>query len=365
MADDLATKSVQIRTILRQWYLANKRDLPWRDTPDAYHVWISEIMLQQTRVDQAIPYFLRFLVAFPTLFDLAAATEDQVLRHWQGLGYYARGRALRHAAIYFVEQCGGAIPTERDRLLKAPGIGDYTASAILSIAFNKPFAAVDGNVNRIITRLYGWDEPPLAPASRKYIQQWANELLHPSHPADHNQGMMDFGSLVCTPQQPDCLRCPLSSHCVALKNDLVNSIPRRFTAKARRVRQFHYLVVSHTELPHTLALKRRTENDIWRGLYEFPLVEGPTSSLRQEQIIHALGASYVNLWRINAVKKHVLSHQEIMATFYHLQADFDQSRFVTTRPSELDKFAFSRLTERYLDGHELLTGKPLSVNPTG
>ncbi|MDX1590747.1 MAG: A/G-specific adenine glycosylase, partial [Balneolaceae bacterium] len=253
---------------LLAWYERNKRDLPWRKTSDSYHIWVSEIMLQQTRVDTVIPYWHRFLQAFPTVHDLAEADRQQVLKLWEGLGYYSRGRNLQDAAKTVVEKYNGRIPDTYDEISQLKGIGPYTASAILSIAFKKPYAVVDGNVIRVLTRYFGIEDDIRSSSVKKMVQTYADKLMPEDHPGDFNQGMMELGATVCTPTSPDCLACPVSAACVANKTSKTDVIP--YKSKTKKIPHHHIgvgLIVSESG---KLLIALRPEDAMLGGLWEFP-----------------------------------------------------------------------------------------------
>lgn len=259
-----------ISVLLADWYHLHRRNLPWRQTSDPYPIWLSEIILQQTRVDQGIPYYLRFVETFPTVNDLAEATEDQVLKLWQGLGYYSRARNLHRTAKQIRDQFGGHFPREYDTLLSLPGIGEYTAAAIASFAFNLPHAVVDGNVNRVIARLFGIYEPINTTNGQRHFRKMATELLSPSDPATHNQAIMEFGALWCKPQSPDCENCILLQDCFAGRRQLANDLPVKMPKTKIRSRFFNYLLIRDKE---HIYLRKRKEKGIWQHLYELPCIE--------------------------------------------------------------------------------------------
>lgn len=252
---------------LQQWYADNGRDLPWRSTRDPYHIWVSEIILQQTRVVQGHDYYARFLIAFPTVHDLAAAPADAVMRQWEGLGYYSRARNMHKAAKAIVE--AGAFPTDYADVRALPGIGDYTAAAICSFAYGTPKAVVDGNVLRVLSRYFGMDIPIDNTRGRREYTALADALLDSNNPAIHNQAIMDFGALVCTPRNASCADCPLASSCVAYAEGKVGQLPVKQGKVAVRERRMTYALILHNE---NLWMHRRPEGDIWAGLYEPVLI---------------------------------------------------------------------------------------------
>ncbi|RZK92973.1 MAG: A/G-specific adenine glycosylase, partial [Hymenobacter sp.] len=269
------------------WYPRHRRDLPWRHTRDPYAIWLSEVILQQTRVAQGLPYYLDFLSSYPTVEALAAAPEQEVLRHWQGLGYYSRARNMHHTAQQIVREFGGRFPATYAGLRQLKGVGPYTAAAIASFAFDEAVAVLDGNVFRVLARIFGLHADIAAPSSRKEFQALADLHLPPSHAADFNQAIMEFGALQCTPAKPDCLFCPLQSECWAFQHGQVALLPVKAKAKAARTRHFHYLVLRHGG---QLYLKERPGGDIWQGLYDFALVETDNAELPAAELLRHVEA---------------------------------------------------------------------------
>lgn len=257
------------------WYAQNKRTLPWRGTRNPYNIWLSEIMLQQTRVAQGTPYYLKFIENFPTVYDLAAASEEQVLKLWQGLGYYSRARNLHTTAKMVVEDYGGEFPNNYKELLKLKGVGDYTASAISSICFDEPQPVVDGNVYRVLSRYFGVATPINSTEGIKYFKELAREVMDAENIRDYNQGIMEFGAIQCAPKKPYCLHCPLSNSCAALQKNEIAILPVKLKKTKVRNRYFNYLVpVIETESGEIkTVLKQRTGKGIWQNLWEFPLLE--------------------------------------------------------------------------------------------
>jgi len=303
---------------LATWFSFNMRQLPWRKTMDPYKIWLSEIILQQTRVDQGMPYYHAFVENFPTVYDLAKAPIDRVLRLWQGLGYYSRGRNLHACAKIIVEKYGGAFPVERQTLRELPGIGDYTSAAIASFAFGKKEAVVDGNVIRVISRLFGITEDTRQSSTLSQIKALAARLLPDADHPTFNQAMMEFGSLQCRPVRPDCMVCPLAEVCIAYKQNMVSVIPFKSKSKTARTRYFNYLVIEYDK---RFLLSRRTSNDIWRGLYEFHLIEClEVQNFDQLELPEYLINNPDN-WVLKEESDtylHILSHQKIKARFYHV-----------------------------------------------
>ncbi|MBA4277065.1 A/G-specific adenine glycosylase [Flavobacterium sp.] len=256
---------------LMQWYLQNKRDLPWRKTVDPYKIWLSEIMLQQTRVAQGTPYFLSFVSAFPTVFDLANADEEQVLKLWQGLGYYSRARNLHKTAQYVANELSGKFPNNYNDLLKLKGVGEYTAAAIASFSYNEAVPVVDGNVFRVLSRYFNIDTDIAVASAKKEFSALAFELMPKENPALFNQAIMEFGALQCVPKSPNCSVCIFNTSCAALQKKKVDQLPVKSKKLKVRNRFFNYLVVSD-ENENTI-IQKRTAKGIWHNLYEFPLIE--------------------------------------------------------------------------------------------
>lgn len=305
---------------LLAWYPRHHRDLPWRHTRDPYAIWLSEVILQQTRVAQGLPYYEAFLKAYPTVQALAAASEQEVLRLWQGLGYYSRARNMHRTAQQVMEEYAGQFPSTYAELLKLRGVGPYTAAAIASFAFDEAVAVLDGNVYRVLARIFGLHSDIAAPSSRKEFQALADQHIPASAPADFNQAIMEFGAIQCTPLKPDCLFCPLQSTCWAFQHGQVALLPVKTKAKASRVRFFHYFVL---RFGNQLYLRERREKDIWQGLYDFALTETESADLPAAELARHLDALGAQLDLSQAAEptaayRHVLSHQKLEARFHPL-----------------------------------------------
>ena len=302
------------------WYLKNKREMPWRNTTNPYYIWLSEIILQQTRVAQGTSYYLKFIEHFPTIQDLASADEQYVLKLWQGLGYYSRARNLYFTARYIVNDLGGIFPDTYDELIKLKGVGDYTASAIASICFNESTAVVDGNVYRVLSRYYGIETPINSTIGIKKFKKLAQELIDPNHPAIHNQAIMEFGARLCKPQNPDCEICPFNDSCVALGLKKIKELPVKEKKVKIRKRYFNYIVVI-TDVGKTI-LNQRTGKGIWQNLYEFPLIESDTIIESNELIRHKNFQEIVEEQNVELqlfypnITVHKLSHQHIFTQFW-------------------------------------------------
>lgn len=320
------------------WYNKNKRDLPWRGSKDPYKIWLSEIILQQTRVAQGVPYYLKFVSNFPEVAQLANAKEEKVLKLWQGLGYYSRARNLHAAAKMVVNDYGGNFPGSYKELLKLKGVGDYTASAIASICFDERQAVVDGNVYRVLSRFFGVDTPINSTEGIRYFKELARQLLHKSNVRDYNQGIMEFGAIQCTPKNPNCSSCPLQGGCLGLKENRIDSLPVKVNKTKVRTRYFNYLVPVYTDkkgVSYTL-LKQRTGKGIWQHLWEFPLLETEINGDLQAIEIgfnKTLGDTEplsISLYNEDAVV-HKLSHQHLHTKFWIVLLAEPQEHFIPVK----------------------------------
>ena len=305
------------------WYQLNKRDLPWRNTSDPYVIWLSEIILQQTRVEQGMPYFNRFLEKYPEVSDFAKAPENDILNLWQGLGYYSRGRNMHATAQLIMKNHGGRFPTRYDDLIQLKGIGEYTAAAISSFSVDEERAVVDGNVFRLLSRYFGIKEVINSPQGKKIFTQLANEVMNKKHPGLSNQAMMEFGSLVCKPKSPDCVICPVNQDCYALKHGEIGNLPVKKKGGISRSRYFNYIVVVSD---NAVLMNKRGPKDIWENLYDFPLFETDTALdaedvLSMPDFVEDFG-SKVRIEAVHRAAKHILSHQNIFAQFIVIQ-DFN------------------------------------------
>lgn len=341
------------------WYRQHHRPLPWRETHDPYRIWLSEVILQQTRVAQGMEYYLRFTERYPTVRALAAADEDEVLKLWQGLGYYSRARNLHAAARQVVTEHGGNFPTDYASVRALRGVGDYTAAAIVSFSTDAPYAVLDGNVYRVLSRLLDLDTPIDTTAGKRLFTQAADTLLQeylsePGHSGAgiYNQAIMELGAILCTPRSPQCEACPLSGHCLARRQGTVDQRPVKQGRTAQTPRYFHYLHL--TDAAGRTVIYRRDGQDIWKGLYEFPLIESPSADTTWETLSLPLPSEAL-LWRKSVrMPKHVLSHRIIHATF-HL-AEVADLTALSLPPSwkiipaeTLGDYAVSRLTDLYLN----------------
>lgn len=305
---------------LINWYSTNKRMLPWRQTTDPYCVWLSEIILQQTQVVQGLPYYMSFLKEFPSIFHLANAPESQVLKLWQGLGYYSRARNLHATAKYIVSELNGEFPNTYPELIKLKGVGDYTASAIASICFNQPTAVVDGNVYRVLSRCFGIDTPINSSNGAKEFKQLAQQLIDKNNPAEFNQAIMEFGAMQCRPQNPDCNVCPFQNNCVALQTNKISELPVKIKAAKAKKKYFNFLVILSAD--NKTILERRNGKGIWQNLYQFPLIETKDETeydafLPFVQDHHLLkGITFeLSLYNKDTIV-HKLSHQHLYTKFW-------------------------------------------------
>lgn len=306
------------------WYLQTKRDLPWRKTKDPYLIWLSEIILQQTRVSQGISYYLAFSDAFPTVKDLANAKEKKVLKMWQGLGYYSRARNLHHTAKKIAEDHNEIFPTKYHKLIQLKGIGDYTASAISSICFNEPEAVVDGNVYRVLARYFKIRIPINSTKGVKEFKNLAQSLLDKKQPGVYNQAIMDFGSIQCKPQNPNCQICPINSGCLAFKENIVKELPFKERKVKIKKKYFNYLVFVSQD--HKTVFQERTEKGIWQGLYQFPLIETNTEVdlkdlISDEEFKKVVpNNASIKLFNEDSVV-HKLSHQHLHTKFWIIETE--------------------------------------------
>ncbi len=337
--------------ILINWYLKNKRDLPWRNTTEPYKVWLSEIMLQQTRVAQGMPYYLSFLNEFPSVFDLAEASQEKVLKLWQGLGYYSRARNLHETAKYVASELNGKFPENYTELKKLKGVGDYTAAAIASICFNEAVPVVDGNVYRVLSRYFNIETPINSGSGNKEFKALAAELLDKENPSLFNQGLMEFGALQCKPKNPLCETCPFNEACLALKYDKIQGLPVKLKKTKVKKRYFNYLVFASED--NKTLLQQRIGKGIWEGLYEFPLVETPApveehSLISEEKFKEIVGNKPVEINIYNeAPIVHKLSHQHIYARFWLVQIKELKGKAVSLK--NIRKYPVPVLIQNFLE----------------
>lgn len=306
--------------MLVEWYLKNKRDLPWRNTKDPYKIWLSEIILQQTRVAQGLPYYLKFIENFPAVHDLAAAPLERVLKAWQGLGYYSRARNLHETAVFVSSHLEGQFPNNYKELIRLKGIGDYTAAAIASTCFNEPVAAVDGNVYRVLARYFNIDTPTNSSKGIKEFRELSQQLLGDENPWNYNQAIMEFGATHCTPKKPLCNSCPFSQNCLALNYNKIGELPVKIKMGKIKKRFFNYIVFRTSD--DQTVLEKRTGKGIWEGLYQFPLIETrkfltPAEFSTSQEFLEIKGDKVYEVTLYNEEPViHKLSHQHIYTRFW-------------------------------------------------
>nr|WP_321450400.1 A/G-specific adenine glycosylase [uncultured Carboxylicivirga sp.] len=330
---------------LLEWYHNNYRNLPWRQTTDPYKIWVSEIILQQTRVAQGIDYYHRFINAFPDIQSLANANKDQVLRLWQGLGYYSRARNLHQAAKTMVDKHKGQFPVSYKEILALKGIGPYTAAAIASFAFNLPYAVLDGNVFRFLARVKGIDTPIDSTEGKKRFSDLAQDLLNKKDPAHHNQAMMEMGAILCKAQSPDCDQCPFQSDCAAFHTGQIQNLPVKSKKVKQRKRYFNYFLIYPSS--DTLLIQQRNTKDIWQNLYQLPLIE--TDKKQSTEYFKNICQNKVEFL---SETKHILSHQIIYSRFFKTVAEalplLEINNYQTIKQSECITYAFPKLVVNFL-----------------
>ena len=337
--------------LLIKWYLQNKRDLPWRNTTNPYPIWLSEIMLQQTRVAQGMPYFLSFIDTFPTVFDLANADEEKVLKLWQGLGYYSRARNLHKTAQYIAYELNGVFPATYKDLLQLKGVGEYTAAAIASFSYNEAVPVVDGNVFRVLARYFDIETDIALASAKKEFAALAFELMPKDNPAIFNQAIMEFGALQCVPKNPDCNNCVFNTSCAALQKKKVDQLPVKLKKLKVRNRYFNYLMLSDAE--EKTLIQKRTSKGIWHNLYEFPLIETDkeedfefvSNALQQESFF----ANPIISMRACNEKSivHKLSHQHLHIKFWKLNVKGKVENGITKE--ELMQYPFPIVIHNFIE----------------
>ncbi len=343
------------RHLILDWYSQNKRDLPWRHTSDPYRIWISEVILQQTRVDQGLDYYQRFLERFPDVDSLAMAQEEEVMKLWQGLGYYTRARNLHEAAKSIVHDHDSVFPVKYDDIRRLKGVGDYSAGAIASIAFNQPHPVIDGNVMRVVARYKGIKEPVSYAPGKKQVREFLEHQLDPERPGIFNQAVMELGALVCKPARPLCERCPLSEKCVACRKRLTSELP--LVKKPVRVakRYFHYLIIYSRNNPDlSVWINKRKGNDIWKNLYDFPLIETETET-NDEQFLELkswkkISGKYpLTIEQSINFPRYLLSHRELFARFLIIHSDeYFNNDYIRIPFMDIHNYPVPRLIEKFL-----------------
>lgn len=331
--------------LIADWYRLNKRDLPWRSTQNPYFIWLSEIILQQTRVDQGMNYYYKFIQNYPTIQDLANASEQEILNDWQGLGYYSRARNLHFTAKYICNELNNKFPASFVELKKLKGVGPYTAAAIASSAYNEKVAVVDGNVYRVLSRIFDLETPIDSTIGIKEFQLLADELIPEKNPSEFNQAMMEFGAIHCTPANPKCFGCPFESKCLALKNNTISIRPVKSKKTAVRNRYFYYSIFENeTEI----VLQKREQKDIWQHLFEFPLLEKDRSLTDRELMEYFENGNFPKIKHISIQFKHILSHQHIYARFIHFDEIPEELKKMCVQKNNFQDYPLPRLIDRYL-----------------
>jgi A/G-specific adenine glycosylase len=341
------------------WYHKNKRDLPWRNTHDPYLIWLSEVIMQQTRVEQGLPYYLRFAEKYPTIKKLAAAHDDEVMKLWQGLGYYNRAKNMLKTARIVADEHKSKFPKTYDELILLKGIGPYTAAAFASFAFDEAKAVVDGNVYRVLARVFGIDEPINGTKGKKLFQELAQEIIDQKHPGEYNQAMMEMGATVCKPRQPKCEDCVLRLQCYAYKRKMIASLPVKIKKNRPKERFLHFFFI---EQDGKTYIRQRTGERIWHNLFEPPFVETPgqtgeTELLGLESMAELMSWSKDTRFEKALSVKHQLTHQTIYADFWRVKAGkkitLANKAFIPVNISDLNKYAVHRLFDKFLNYHTL------------
>lgn len=353
--------SSSFTTALLEWYDPNKRPLAWKHISDPYLIWLSEIILQQTRAEQGAPYFEKFKTAFPSVEQLATASEDQVMKLWEGLGYYSRARNLHAAAKFIHHELNNQFPDTYADILQLKGVGPYTAAAIASFAYGLPHAVVDGNVYRVLSRFFGDASPIDTTAGKKRFAALAQQLLPPDSPAIYNQAIMDLGATICTPKAPLCTECPMAEECLAYEDNTWSNLPVKVKKLKRRTRYFNFLVLQH---PDFRIIQKRTAKDIWQNLYQFPLIETAEMVTDWEELPKNtnwpewLPLEKLSMKRKIGPNKQELTHQRIIAHFWELDYNSKETptlpdSFSMVKPENWRKFAFPKIISCYFDDNSL------------
>lgn len=336
------------------WYNHNKRELPWRETSDAYLIWVSEIILQQTQVITGLQYYSRIVNRFPTVQTMANAPEDELLKLWQGMGYYSRARNMYTTAQMIVKNHNGAFPTNYNNIAALKGIGPYTAAAIASIAYNLPHAVVDGNVYRVLARLFAIDTPIDTTSGKKQFHQIASELLDTRQPGLYNQAIMELGALVCKPSSPNCTQCPVQQHCIAYSQQ--NSF--NFPVKSKKlIQKSRFLTFAYIYKDNKTYILKRQGKDIWNGLYQLPVIEHTTQP-NDDEIISQVSLTFKfdndNFNAINiSHQKHQLTHQTLYINFVQIQGELTNSNHIQININDLHLYAFPKPIELFLKKQKL------------
>lgn len=337
---------INFKKAIISWAKSKNRKLPWQETRNPYHIWLREIILQQTRVEQGASYYHKFLKEYPEVKNLAAASLDGIYKNWEGLGYYSRARNLHQAAKEIVEIYQGVFPQEYEQVIGLKGVGEYTAAAIVSFAYDQPHAVLDGNVFRVLSRYFGIDIPIDTTAGKKYFKALAQKCLDTSHPAEYNQAIMDLGAVVCKPAQPLCDHCPFSSDCIALHTDRIQELPVKSKKLIRQDRFFNFLVLMHED---KIVIQQRTDKDIWQHLFQFPLIES-TDRLLTAAELNIEGLSVPIPIVESREYKQALTHRNIFGKFFEIQTDkleLDKN-WLVIKKEEINKYGFPKIIREYL-----------------
>ncbi|MCH2224864.1 MAG: A/G-specific adenine glycosylase [Crocinitomicaceae bacterium] len=330
--------------LITHWFRQNYRDLPWRNTNNPYFIWLSEIILQQTRVNQGMQYYLKFTKNYPTIFDLAKSDEQNILNDWQGLGYYSRARNLHYSAQYIVNELNGVFPQTYNEIIKLKGVGKYTAAAIASFAFNESKAVVDGNVYRLLSRVFDIPTPIDSGQGQKEFQSLADELIDPNNPAEHNQSIMEVGSSICSPS-PNCEICPLTLKCLSYTRQTIHERPVKSKKTKVTDKYFHFFIYENNGKTY---IEKRTKKGIWQNLFQFPLIETKENELPKELNKH-------QTFRTSKVIKHILSHQRIYAQFHHITSPpiKIQKEWIEINHENIQDYPLPRIIDRYLEEFDI------------
>ena len=328
--------------VLIKWYNLNKRNLPWRNTNDPYKIWISEIILQQTRVEQGLPYYNKFILNFPNIIKLSQAKEDKVLKLWQGLGYYSRARNLHFTSKYITEKLNGEFPKNYDGLIKLKGVGKYTASAISSFAYNEKKAVLDGNVFRVLSRYFGVFDPIDSTLGLKLFEEISFKNLPIKNIATYNQSIMEFGALQCKPASPNCELCPLNFNCWAFLNNEISSLPVKNKKIIKKERFFNFIVLANEKF---VFIEKRIKNDIWKNLYQFPLFEDSDLNFKPAKDLVKNGV-LLKKTKIN----HILTHQRLNVVFWHYNVNKleKNKKYKTIEIKKIDQYPVPKIVENYI-----------------
>ncbi len=348
---------------LIHWYSEHKRDLPWRVTSDPYLIWLSEIILQQTRVNQGMDYYLNFSEKYPTVQELAAAPLDEVLKLWQGLGYYSRARNLHETAKRIVAEFNGVFPNSYAQLITLKGVGPYTAAAIASFSSGEPKAVVDGNVFRVLSRLFNEPTAINSTQGKKVFNHLAEAILQTDRAAEHNQAIMEFGALFCTPKSPACMLCPLSENCSAFQKGTVSELPKKEGKTKVRDRYLYYFIETTKS---RVAVQKRSGKGIWKGLYQFRLIEMPEPNATEKAVQEARLPKDCVVSHVSEEVKHILSHQRLHVRFIHVKhphiPEYPKVNLQWVSESEFQDLAIPRLIDKYLEKANPIFGMPDEIS---